>query len=130
MYADLHAALCEPVTVVHRTEGAEDRWYATTYPECMWRSLRSATVDALGGVLAPDAVRVQIPRDQGPVTASVGDYVVRGAFAADGMTRSQLVAALPDSARTVRAIRDLAPSGVVATGDPGRFATATYLEAS
>ena len=73
MYADLHAALCEPVTVVHRTEGAEDRWYATTYPECMWRSLRSATVDAQGGVLAPDAVRVQIPRDQGPVTASVGD---------------------------------------------------------
>lgn len=130
MYADLHAALCEPVTVVHRTEGAEDRWGATTYPECTWRSPRSATVDAQGNVLASDAVRVQIPRDQGPVTASVGDYVVRGAFAAEGLTRSQLLAVLPDSARTVRAIRDLTSAGIRATGDPGRFATVTYLEAS
>lgn len=130
MYADLHAALCEPVTVVHRTEGAEDRWDATTYPECMWHSPRSATTDAQGVTQLADAVRVQVPQDQGPVAVAVGDYVVRGELAAEGLTRSELLAVLPDSARTVRLVRDLTSRGIYATGDPGRYATVTYLEAS
>lgn len=130
MRVDVHAHICEPVTIVHRAEGPEDSWTATTYPECMWYAPKSTTVDAQGLASGTDSVRVQVPQDQGVPEVAFGDYVVRGKFEAEGVTRAELVKALPASARTVRAIRDLTSGGISATGEIARWATVTYLEAS
>lgn len=129
MRVDVHAHICEPVTIVHRAEGPEDSWTAATYAECMWYSPRSGTVDAQGLASGTDSVRVQIPQDQGIPEVALGDYVVRGEFEAEGLTRADLLKALPGTARTVRAVRDLTSRSIRGSG-LARWATVTYLEAS
>lgn len=134
MWADAGALMGGEVTVVHRTEGPEDRWAAVTVLG-FWHA--SDARDVAGRATEPRrAVSVQIaeadlPDPSGPCIAVPGDKVVRGAVEYDGDLTGLLRALEGREWATVREVRDLR-LGAAASGLGGlcKWASCIALEAS
>lgn len=104
MNVNPEARMTERVTIVHRTSEDVDAWTSTSLWGS-WQETKRRDTDATGSVAWADVLIVQIPEDQGEVSVSMGDYLVRGDFSFEG-TSSELVRALPSGSRRVGTIRD------------------------
>lgn len=127
MRADVAGRMTEAVTVVHRAEGL-DLWTSRTV-EGSWQVRRVASVGADGTTQWVDRLTVQVPQDQGDVAVALGDWLVRGALSASGLTTSELRPLLPEGSRRVGTIRDLRGGLSGISGPVTRYASSLVLEA-
>lgn len=127
MRADVAGRMTGEVTIVHRLEGL-DLWASRTV-EGSWQVRRVASVAADGTVTWADVLTVQVPGDQGDVPVALGDWLVRGAMSASGLTTAELRPLLPEGSRRVGTIRDLRGGLSGISGPVARYASALVLEA-
>lgn len=126
MRVDLERRFSEPVTVVHRA--GEDVWQSQTFPRCNWVEDIPSDVSSDGQVSKDPVLVVQVPEDQGEVSASIGDWLVRGEFSYAGDTRG-LVQSIPDGSRRITAMSDRRGGLSGISGTLARYASVLVLEA-